>query len=99
MAPQRPSKPDSTPDPFAISGGGGVPVDKAYEIVQRLSTIEKSIAYLEGSADDTKKQLKEISEKISVAQGSFTTAKYFLGATCLAVWGLVAMWAKHHFGW
>ncbi len=101
MAPSRPPKNPGVPEsPTTLAIGGGVASgDKLNELYQRIGSMQQSITYLEGSADDTRKELKLISEKISTAQGTFNTAKYFLGATCIAVWGVIAMWAKHKLGW
>ena len=100
MAAQRPPKDDvSSPDSLATPGGGGVTADRLYDVSQRLSRMEASVTYLEAHADEARKKLDIISGQITKAEGSFNTAKYFLGAICIAVWGFVAMWAKHHFGW
>ena len=100
MRPPRPPRDDgSSPDSFSTPGGGGSSSDRIYDVSQRLSRLEASVAYLEAHADEARKKLDMISGQITKAEGSFNTAKYFLGAICLAVWGIVAMWAKHHFGW
>jgi geranylgeranyl pyrophosphate synthase len=93
---------DSTPDPFAVSGGGSASADRLYDISQRVSGIEKSVAYLEGHADDARKKLDTISTDITQAKATFATLKFLFVAICVGTWGLFSaallMWAKHHFG-
>ena len=100
MTAQRPPRDDaSSPDSVSTPGGGTSSSDRIYDISMRLSRLEASVTYLEGHADEARKKLDTISGQITKAEGSFNTAKYFLGAICLAVWGILAMWVKHHFGW
>lgn len=100
MAPQRTSKGEaSSPDSLAVTGGGGAPTDRLYDVSQRMARVEASVTYLEGHADEARKKLDTISEQITAARASFNTTKYFLGAICLAVWGIIAMWVKHRFSW
>ncbi len=68
--------------------------------------MQSSITYLEGSADDAKRQLKQISEQLSQAQGSFNTLKWvlgFAGTLCVLLWtflaGIVTLSVKHYLGW
>lgn len=104
MPPPRPPKGDVTsPDALAIVAGGGAPVEKVYDLLQRVSSIEKSVAYLEAHADDTRKKLETISTDITDAKATFRTLEWLFTAICVAVWGVISaaalMWAKHRFGW
>jgi hypothetical protein len=69
----------------------------------KVGGIERSITYLEGQSDDTRKKLDSISTEIATAKATFTTLKWILGAICLGIWGpltaFILMWAKHNFGW
>lgn len=103
MAPPRLSKPETTSaDAVAVPGGSFVPAsDRAYEILSKVSGIERSITYLEAHAETADKKLDQITIDIATAKATFTTLKWVVGVTVAGVWGviliLVAAWAKHHF--
>jgi hypothetical protein len=107
--PRQPSQPkaETTPDPFAVAGGGSTSSsDRLYDVSQRVSSIEKSLTYLEGHAQDASKELKGINEDIVAAKATFQTLKVVfavVGSICVALWTIVAgtvlMMAKHYLGW
>jgi geranylgeranyl pyrophosphate synthase len=104
LPPPRPSKGElSSPDALAVVSGGGASIEKVYDLLQRVSSIEKSVAYLEGHADDARKKLDTIATDITDAKATFRTLKWLFTAICIAVWGVLSaaalMWAKHRFGW
>jgi hypothetical protein len=70
-----------------------------YDILQRVSRTEASITYLEGHAETASRKLDSISSDLSAAKATFNTLKWIFGGICVAVWGMIALWAKHHFGW
>ncbi len=68
-----------------------------------LSSIEKSMTYLEGHADDARKKLETISTDITEAKAAFKTLIWVFIAIGIPVWVLLPavtlMWAKHLFRW
>jgi hypothetical protein len=103
--PSRPPKIETTAsaDAVAVPGGSFAPAsDKAYEILAKVSGIERSITYLEAHAETADKKLDQITIDIATAKATFTTLKWVVGVTVAGVWGviltIVAAWAKHHFG-
>ena len=103
MAPQRPPRPETTSaDAVAVPGGSFAPAsDKTYEILAKLSGIERSITYLEAHAETADKKIDQITIDIATAKATFTTLKWIVGVTVAGVWGViltvVAAWAKHYF--
>jgi len=93
----------SSPDSITKISGGGASVEKIYDLLGRVSSIEKSVTYLEGHADDARKKLDSIAVDITDAKATFRTVKWLFTGICIAVWGVLSaltlMWAKHHFGW
>jgi len=108
LAPQRPPKDDPRPpNELTVSGGGSSSADsKLTDIYVRLGSVQASITYLEGHADDARKELKGISDDIVAAKATFKTLKWIggiVGGFMLLFWGFIAtilgMWAKHYFQW
>lgn len=91
-------------------GGGGVPVDKAYEIVQRLTSIESSLSFMVAAADDSKSKIEQLSKDVVEARAKFETLKSVVSRVSKGVWAIFlllltfglsvfGMWLKHHNGW
>ena len=107
MASPRPPKDDPGPPDRITQGGGSTSsTDKLNDVYQRLGSVQSSITYLEGSADDAKKELKLIGERLSQAQGSFNTLKWVLGIAgtlLVLLWGFIAgivtLAVKHYLRW
>lgn len=107
MTPPRQSKDDPRPpSDLTVAGGRGTPTDSLNEIYQQLGGIQSQITYLEGHADDARKELKSISSDVIAAKATFKTLKIVFGvagAICVALWTLittlVVMMAKHFLGW
>ena len=104
MAPPRQSKGEPTSaDAIPVTAGNFAPTDKVYDLLERVSSIERSITYLEGHAETADKKLDSITSDITTAKATFNTLKWVLTATAVGVWGLIlalsTMWAKHSFGW
>jgi geranylgeranyl pyrophosphate synthase len=101
-SPRQPRDDPRPPEALTVAGGGAS-VDRLYDLFQRISSIEKSMIYLEGHADDAKRRLDSISTDITEAKATFGTLKFLFIAICAATWGTLSaaglMWAKHHFGW
>jgi hypothetical protein len=88
------------------STGGGIAAVGLNDVYQRLGSIQQSITYLEGQADDSGKKLESISADITSAKATYRTLKWVLSigvAIFLGVWGFMAtiltMMAKHYLGW
>ena len=68
----------------------------------KVSSIERSITFLEAHAETADKKLDAITLEIAAARATFSTLKWLFVATVTGVWGvilaIVAAWARHHFG-
>jgi len=107
LAQQRPPKGDSTPDPFAVPGGGGsASTDRILELYQKVSGIERSITYLEAHAQTSDSKLDSLSNDVIAAKATFNTLKWILGIAgtlLVLLWtftaGLLTLAAKHYLKW
>jgi hypothetical protein len=86
-----------------VTSGGFAPTEKVYDLLERVSSIERSITYLEGHADTADKKLDSITQDITSAKATFGALKWLFTAMVIGVWGVVltisTMWLKHTFGW
>ena len=105
-SPRQPKDDPRPPDGVTIGGGGSAPADKLNDVYQQLGSIQSSIAYLEGHADDARKKLDAISDDVVSAKATFKTLKIVfgvVGSILVLVWGFIAtiltMMAKHYLGW
>jgi len=83
-----------------------VSADRLTDIYVRLGGIQQSITYLEGHAEDARREIKTVSTDITAAKATLKTLKIIggiFGAFCVALWtlitALVVMMAKHYLGW
>ncbi len=104
-SPRQPKDEPRPPDSL-ITAGGGTSTDRLYEISQRVATIERSMTYLEGHADDAKRRLDAISTQLTEAKATFKTLQIIGAGICAifaGIFGILSaisgMWLKHHFGW
>jgi len=89
-----------------VQGGGGVSGDKIADIYDRLGSIDSAVRFLEAAADDSRRDLKAVSDKVTAADATFNTLKWVLGVAgtlCVLLWtfiaGIVTIAVKHYLGW
>ena len=105
----RPPKGEGIPaDSFSVTAGSSstAQTDRMYEILQRVTAIERSIVYLEAQSQNADHKLDNLTEDIISAKAAFKVLKWIFGifgAICVALWGvvtvLIGMMAKHYLGW
>jgi hypothetical protein len=103
--PRSPKGETRAPEDLQIAGGGASG-DKVSEIYDRLGSIDSSVRFLEAAADDTRKDIKALSDRVVSAEAMFRTLKWvagIAGAACVLLWtfiaGLVTLGVKHYLGW
>ena len=89
---------------MAIAGGGSA--SSGSEIYDRLGSIDSSLRFLEAAADDTRKDIRDLTNRVVSAEATFRTLKWVLGlagAAWVLLWtfiaGIATLGIKHYLGW
>lgn len=104
MAPKQLKSDATSPDVLGEISGGAI--DRSHSVAEKLGSIQQSITYLEGFADDFRKELRVVSERMTSAEATFRTLKWVLGIAgtlLVLLWtfiaSIVTLAVKHYLGW
>ena len=105
-SPRQPKDDPRPPEGLTVAGGGSTGSDRLTDVYQRLGSMQSSVTYLEGHADDARKKLEAIATDITSAKATFKTLKVvfgIVGSLLVLLWGFIAvvleMMAKHYLHW
>ncbi len=105
-SPRLPKDDPRPPESLTVAGGGTTGSDRLTDVYQRLGSMQSSITYLEGHADDSRKKLDSMATDIISAKATFRTLKVVfgvVGSVLVLVWSFIAtvltMIAKHYLHW